>query len=296
MSNLPILDISNLRTNPDGSAAQGTAIQLRDICHNTGFCYIIGHGMSARHLKLAAQMQAFFALPLDERKTLNLINSRHFRGYTLLGNEVTGGEQDWRDQLDFCDELPAPKLSPHDPAWLNLRGPNQWPEALPSLRPAVTEWMGGMYDLGTLLTRALAVGLGLNADYFADYFEPRGDSRVKLIRYRMPATGGSSQGVGWHHDTGFLTFIKQDQIGGLQVDIDGQIIDATPIAKAGEDARCCKWLRAAICALHPTGSKARRPVSSAILSPIFLTQDWKPNSRQSPYRQNWPSRQWAHKT
>jgi len=236
MSNLPILDISNLRTNPDGSAAQGTAIQLRDICHNTGFCYIIGHGMSARHLKLAAQMQAFFALPLDERKTLNLINSRHFRGYTLLGNEVTGGEQDWRDQLDFCDEHPAPKLSPHDPAWLNLRGPNQWPEALPSLRPAVTEWMGGMYDLGTLLTRALAVGLGLNADYFADYFEPRGDSRVKLIRYRMPATGGSSQGVGWHHDTGFLTFIKQDQIGGLQVDIDGQIIDATPIAKAGEDA------------------------------------------------------------
>lgn len=233
---LPVLDISNLRENPDSRAAHATAIQLRDICHNAGFCYIIGHGMAARHTKIATAMQNFFDLPVSERKKLNLINSPHFRGYTILGNELTGGEQDWRDQLDFCDEKPAPILSEGDPAWLNLRGPNQWPEALPSLRPTVEAWMDGMYEIGNTLTRALTLGMGLGADYFDSYFSPKGDARLKLIRYRVPETGGSSQGVGWHHDTGFLTFIMQDKIGGLQVDIDGNIIDATPISVAGENA------------------------------------------------------------
>ena len=233
---LPILDITDLRENPDSRAAHNIAIQLRDICHNAGFCYIIGHGMSARHVKIANAMQAFFDLPISERKKLNLINSPHFRGYTILGNELTGGEQDWRDQMDFCDEKPVPVLADGDPLWRNLRGPNQWPETLPSLRPSVEDWMDGMYDIGTLLTRALADSLGLGTDYFNKCFSPKGDARLKLIRYRVPETGGSSQGVGWHHDTGFLTFIMQDEIGGLQVDIDGKIIDATAISVAGENA------------------------------------------------------------
>lgn len=232
MTSLPILDISSLRKNPDNKGAHTTAAQLRDICHNQGFCYIVGHGMAARHGRIAGAMQAFFDLPLTERKKINLINSPHFRGYTVLGNEVTGGEQDWRDQLDFCDEKPAPVLAGGDPAWRNLRGPNQWPENLPSMRPAVEDWMDGMYEIGMLLTRALAQGLGLGADYFNACFKPKGDARLKLIRYRVPETGGSNQGVGWHHDTGFLTFIQQDAIGGLQVDIDGKIIDATPMDNA----------------------------------------------------------------
>ncbi len=233
---LPVLDISGLQQNPTGKAARHAAVRLRDICHNQGFCYIVGHGMSVRHLKIAEAMQAFFNLPLEERKKLNLINSRHFRGYTVLGNELTGGEQDWRDQLDFGDERPAPILKDGDPAWRNLRGPNQWPKAVPSLRPATEDWMDGMYEIGMLIIRALAVGLGLGADYFDSSFHPKGDARLKLIRYRVPETGGSSQGVGWHHDTGFLSFIMQDKVGGLQVDIDGKIIDAAPISVAGEDA------------------------------------------------------------
>ncbi len=232
MSHLPILDISQLRTNPNNAAARRTAFQLRDICHHQGFCYIVGHGMAARLELLTRHMQGFFKLPKAQREALNISGSRHFRGYTVLGDELTGGERDWRDQMDFGDELPAEKLGPNDPAWLNLRGPNQWPGSLPDLRTAVAEYMDGMYELGTILTSALAVGLGLGADYFSDYFDPKGDARLKLIRYRRPATGGSGQGVGWHHDTGFLTFIKQDEIGGLQVDIDGKIIDATPMKDA----------------------------------------------------------------
>ena len=233
---LPILDITELLSAPQSEKAGETAIRLRDICHNQGFCYLVGHGMTARNNALAKTAQQFFALPRADRKSIALINSPHFRGYTILGDEQTGGQQDWRDQLDFCDEKPSPELSDDDPAWRNLRGPNQWPDALPKLRPAVTNWMDDMHKLGSAITSALAQSLGLGADYFAPYFVPKGDARLKLIRYHMPADSpgaghglGHAQGVGWHHDTGFLTFIRQDEIGGLQVDIDGEIIDAAPM-------------------------------------------------------------------
>ena len=236
MGTLPILDISDYLADPRSAAAEKTAIRLRDICHHQGFCYLIGHGMTARNNALATTAKQFFKLPRDERKSIALINAPHFRGYTILGEEQTGGKQDWRDQLDFCDEKPTPKLSSNDPAWRNLRGPNQWPKTLPELRPAVTNWMDDMHGLGSAMTAALAQGLGLGADYFAPYFVPKGDARLKLIRYHVPADSpgaghglGHGQGVGWHHDTGFLTFIRQDEIGGLQVDIDGEIIDATPM-------------------------------------------------------------------
>ncbi|MBL4870765.1 MAG: isopenicillin N synthase family oxygenase, partial [Robiginitomaculum sp.] len=122
--------------------------------------------------------------------------------------------------------------SPSDPAWHNLRGPNQWPDNLPSLQETVTDWMADMHDIGTIMIAALAQGLGLKSNYFSPYFNPRGDARLKLIRYKVLKDGGSGQGVGWHNDTGFLTFILQDTIGGLQVDINGEIIDATPMKDA----------------------------------------------------------------
>lgn len=230
--NLPVLDISALRQDPSQQTTERIGEQLREICHHQGFCYLTGHGMARLADDVFELMAQFFALPLESRRALNIANSPHFRGYTILGTERTKGARDWRDQLDFANETPAPKLGPDDPPWLNLRGPNQWPDDLPAMKPVVQLWFSKMHDLGLGVLRALAVGLGLSADYFDPYFTPSGDARLKLIRYKVPEQGGSAQGVGWHQDTGFLSFIVQDQIGGLQVDIDGKIIDAEPMAGA----------------------------------------------------------------
>ena len=54
-------------------------------------------------------------------------NSPHFRGYTVLGGEITKGVNDWREQLDVGAEEPATAVAPGDPPWRRLRGPNQWP-------------------------------------------------------------------------------------------------------------------------------------------------------------------------
>jgi isopenicillin N synthase-like dioxygenase len=78
--------------------------------------------------------------------------------------------------------------------------------------------------------------LGLPTDTFADAVSPA-EVLLKVIRYRTPAefegVDGSGdlddverrQGVGAHRDTGFLTFVYQHEVGGLQVERDGAFVD-----------------------------------------------------------------------
>ena len=120
-----------------------------------------------------------------------------------------------------------PEHGPDDPPWKRLRGPNQWPAALPTMAPTVLRWMAAMDDVGITALRALAVGLGLPMDHFDHGFLPESDVHLKIIRYPSSTTDtGDGQGVGLHSDTGLLTFIPQDEVGGLQVEIGGERIDA----------------------------------------------------------------------
>src|SRR5690606_20424328 len=123
----------------------------------------------------------FFALPDAEKRALDIAASPHFRGYTPIGGELTKGVPDRREQLDLGAEESAAQTSCADPAWRRLRGPNQWPSALPEMRPIILEWMRAMDRVGGTLLRALAVGLEQPSDYFDAYFTPRGDPHLKII-------------------------------------------------------------------------------------------------------------------
>jgi len=184
-----------------------------------------------RELDLAVMARAreFFALPEAERNALAIANSPHFRGYTVLGGERPRGARDWRDQLDVGPEEAALRVTPDDPPWRRLRGPNQWPASLPAMRIAVLAWMRAMDRVGLAVLRALAVGLGQPIDHFDDVVLPRGDPHLKIIRYPAPPEGDDSdQGVGMHHDSGLVSFVLQDAVGGLQVDLGDRVIDAEP--------------------------------------------------------------------
>jgi isopenicillin N synthase-like dioxygenase len=90
-----------------------------------------------------------------------------------------------------------------------------------------------MDALGTSIMQAFALSFHLPIDHFDYIFAPKGDARMKLIRYQAQlAEKDTGQGVGWHHDTGMLSFIQQDAIGGLQIDVDGKVSDVRPIEGA----------------------------------------------------------------
>lgn len=216
---LPIIDLTD-----DCTEA------LREACHSPGFCYITGHGVPPE-LDAAVMRNAreFFALPAADKEALTIANSPHFRGYTVLGGEHTKGASDWREQLDIGPEEPAEPVGPGDPVWRRLRGPNQWPVKLPALRESVLAWMQALDRAGLVVLRRLAVGLGQSADHFDDVVLPRGDPHLKISRYpAQPAGRAHDQGVGWHHDSGLVSFVLQDEVGGLQIEADGQRIEAEP--------------------------------------------------------------------
>lgn len=223
---LPVLDLGTF----NGRADSPFVSQLRNAAHNPGFCYLEGHGISAElEANLLRAARTFFKLPQVERHAIAIGNSPHFRGYTLLGDEVTAGAQDWREQLDIGPEEPALTLTQDDPPWLRLRGPNQWPAKVPALRDTVTQWLIAMEALAMRVMRALAIGLGQPATHFDPILTPDPYPRVKVIRYpAQPHTGGTPQGLGLHHDSGLLSFVLQDNVGGLQVQSEDKLIDVKP--------------------------------------------------------------------
>ncbi len=85
----------------------------------------------------------------------------------------------------------------------------------------------------------MSLALGQPADHFAAAVDPP-EVLLKLIRYVTPAADDASglgdvtarQGVGAHRDTGFLSFVHQDDVGGLQVERDGRLIDVPSVPGA----------------------------------------------------------------
>jgi isopenicillin N synthase-like dioxygenase len=228
---IPLIDVAALAVRPDDP---GTARALVDASHEVGFCYVAGHRVPEPVERAAlAQARAFFDLGLESKLRLSIDNTPHFRGYTPLGHEYTRGAPDWREQIDLgLDEDPE-SVGPEDPPWRRLRGPNQWPGELPELRMAISAWTAAMQVLALDCLRSLAIGLGQPLDFFDTYMLPRGDPHLKLIRYDGAAgmsAGAERQGVGWHHDSGLLTFILQDAAAGLEVRTPGGVAAAPPRA------------------------------------------------------------------
>lgn len=230
MSSLPVIDIS--RYTPDGLDRGAFLADLRRAAHDVGFFYVVGHGVDEAVTDgLFAAAREFFSLPLERRLEIENVNSPHFRGYTRVGTEFTAGAADQRDQLDFGPERAALTLAETDEPYLRLVGPNQWPAAAPSVKPAVLAWLAEADRVSRTLLRALAASLGQNDTYFDGWFDDEASISAKVVRYPGRDAAESDQGVGSHKDYGYLALLLQDDIGGLQVlGGDGEWIDATPLA------------------------------------------------------------------
>ena len=175
----------------------------------------------------------FFARPEADRLAIVNTNTPHFRGYTRLGMEHTNGVSDWRDQIDIGPEHQPIEIGPDDPAWLRVRGPNQWPPSVPAMEPTMKAWMDRMAVVGDAVLRAIALGLGQPEHFFDPTTSPHPEVLVKVIRYpAQDVAADTGQGVGLHHDSGLVSFILQDDVGGLQVQIGDGLVDATPMPGA----------------------------------------------------------------
>jgi isopenicillin N synthase-like dioxygenase len=243
---IPLLDLRRF----DAAGAQRAAFltELRAAAHEVGFFHLSGHDVDSQlQRELMESARRFFALPEAEKMAIAMVNSPHFRGYNRVASELTRGQPDWREQIDIGAERPALPRDANLPAWARLRGPNQWPAALPELRPVVIRWQAAAEQVLIRILRALALALGQAADALEPLYGNEPHYLVKLIRYPGVAARGDTRignspgigsvlgvgahtalGVGAHKDSELLTLLLQDDQGGLQVETAQGWIDVPP--------------------------------------------------------------------
>jgi isopenicillin N synthase-like dioxygenase len=227
-TSLPVLDLTRL----EGSPAERAAFlaELRRTAYDLGFFYVTGHGVAPELIDEVRDLsRRFFALPEADKLAIEMVNSPYFRGYNRKGQEYTRGQRDWREQIDIGAEREPLPRSPDQPPWARLRGPNQWPAALPEFRATILRYQAAVSALAIRLIQTFAIALGQRADAFEQIYSPEPHYLQKIIRYPGRDATESAQGVGAHKDGGFVTVLLQDVQAGLQVEHNGQWIDAPPI-------------------------------------------------------------------
>jgi len=199
-------------------------------CRDTGFFCVTGHGVDPALLaSLDGAARRFFALPAADKAELAMARAgRAWRGWFPLGGELTSGRPDQKEGLYFGEELPLD--DPRVQAGRPLHGPNLFPATVPELGPAVLDWMSAMTALGHLLLRGIALGLGLERDWFERDLTREPTVLFRIFRY--PPTQEEGWGVGEHTDYGLLTLLRQDSVGGLEVHAKSGWIEAPPVPES----------------------------------------------------------------
>ncbi|MER9139824.1 isopenicillin N synthase family oxygenase [Mesorhizobium sp. M0830] len=225
---VPVLDLSRLE---QGASEHRTfLLDLRTAARDVGFFYLSGHGMSAAGIDdVLDASRRFFALPEADKLAVEMVKSPQFRGYTRAGGELTKGTADWREQLDIGVERQPIAQGPGVAPWTRLQGPNQWPHALPELKPALLAWQTEATAVAIRLLKAFALSLDQPEDAFDAIYRDSPNHRMKIVRYPGRQATGTDQGVGAHKDGGFLTLLLQDDNKGLQVEYDGSWVNVDPL-------------------------------------------------------------------
>jgi isopenicillin N synthase-like dioxygenase len=231
---IPGLDLGPYLAGQPG-AIDRLAIQLRETCENVGFFYIDNHGVSQTLIdRTFEQSRRFHALPLEEKLKLRI-------NHDNVGYMPVNSSMQKHSKVEVAKHpnynasfFSFRERSPDDPevkAGKPFRGLNQWPDDLPGFREQVVEYQQALEQLGLRMLPLIARSLDLPADFFAPYFDPPQFS-LRMLHYPVRDESVPGQfGTGAHTDAGFLTFLAQGDVPGLQIrKSDGAWFDA-PVLK-----------------------------------------------------------------
>ncbi|GLT11206.1 isopenicillin N synthase family dioxygenase [Sulfitobacter porphyrae] len=216
--NIPIVSLAGLADDANSGERSKTVAALKEALEVSGFAYLSDHGVSEDLVeRMRQQNVAFHDQPMEEKLKLK-INAFH-RGYmpmstsTIVTSSVAKVTKPNRSEsLMFMHEVPEDAPYAGEP----LQGPNQFPENLPEVRSTALEYMTQMTALGARLAGGIAEALGLPRDWFKEHFD-NPTLFLRLLHYPEQPDEEELFGSAPHTDYGFVTLLKQDDVGGLEV-------------------------------------------------------------------------------
>ncbi len=242
---IPVIDASALVTG-DAQARRQLVQEFGEAYRSIGFSYIVNHGIeSALIAELLEASRWFHALPPADKMAIELnvagrgflpINSSTDVNTTLA--EVTAPNQS-ESFIAMCEHGPdSIEIQRGD----YLAGQNQWPNFNSrdfntsdfnsrDFKRVVMGYHAAMCQLGRQMMGVAAEALGADPGLIVDHFT----SPIAALRmlYYPPQPADSDPGMfgsAPHKDFGCLTFLAQDDIGGLSVGTQsGDWIDVPPL-------------------------------------------------------------------
>lgn len=212
-------DLSDLKTVPSVSLAQsdndpdGFAQAIGRSFERFGFAVLADHGIPADLIARAEEKaKAFFALPVDVKRSYLVPGGGGARGYTAFGVETAKDhkEADLKEFWHVGRELAAGHPYEKDMA------PNVWPKEVADFRDVYLELFAAFDKAGLRVLSAIARYLGLAPDFFDDTVKD-GNSVLRLLHY--PPIGPDAPGIraGAHEDINTITLLLGAEEGGLQL-------------------------------------------------------------------------------
>ncbi|MDH3731947.1 MAG: isopenicillin N synthase family oxygenase [Gemmatimonadota bacterium] len=230
---IPVIDFGGF----DGSEDRRARVieEVGDACRNWGFFQVVDHGIADELIdRVWSETRAFFELPRDVKLAISR-TAENPRGY--YDRELTKNARDQKEVFDFGYVLRPDLADDHPANRAPVDGFNQWPAAAPELRSTMTAYFAACEGLGARIFQAFSLGLGLEADHLESYFQPH-TSFVRLNYYPLTdplaaaeaaeVTELGEMALGHHTDSGALTILLQDDVGGLQVHDGADWIDVPP--------------------------------------------------------------------
>lgn len=206
---IPVLSIGAF----DGQAGDFSA-RLGKAWREFGFVGIRDHGIDDELIERAyAAFRAFFALPAEVKQRYQQPGSGGARGYTGFGveqakdHDVPDLKEFWHVGREVEGENPNP----------DVLLPNLWPAEVEDFKPAALALYRALDDLGARILSALAIEMGLQADWFADKIN-HGNSILRPIHYPPieKAVPGAVRAAR-HEDINLITLLIGSREQGLEI-------------------------------------------------------------------------------
>lgn len=225
-----ILDVDLLAFERGGESNRRAVVDGVRRSLATGFVYT-SSDLSDDLLDTAyGMLKEFFSMTPEVKQKFVAPGAHGQTGYTglLVETAASSDKPDWKEMLNWA----SPIASGHP---LRRKFPGSYPDQLlpdavvPGISEVLYRFHEAIADLQKRFLRVIALGIGCAENFFDDMVED-GPTLTRAIRYpsMKDAPAGGHVWAGAHGDINLITALPRATAPGLQVEVDGQWVDAIP--------------------------------------------------------------------
>lgn len=209
-SAIPTIDLSPFFIDGDEKAKTKAKQVIGKACSEYGFFQIENHGVPLDLMRRAMKLsRTFFELTSEEK----------LKSSPGPGAPLPAGYSKQPDQS--ADKNEYLLMFPPGSSF------NVFPNRPPQFREVLEEMFSYFTKTGKIVESILNKCLGLPPNFLQEYNHDRSWDFMAAMHY-FPATETENNGISEHEDGNCITFVIQDEVGGLEVRKDGEWIPIPP--------------------------------------------------------------------